>query len=252
MVDKEQIAYLTGLSIVEVEALASRLENVRRSVADAARAAGRDPTEITLVGVSKFLPASMAAAAVCLGLQDLGENRVQEMLAKQEDLSAQDLHPAWHLIGTLQKNKVKYLLGRTALIHSVDSKDLLEEIANRSVKADIVTDVLLQVNTAHEATKHGFDPDELLADAVCFSSQSGVRIRGVMTMAPLFEDPELARPVFAQTQALFTNLAAGPLGADTFNILSMGMSQDYVQAIAYGATHVRIGTAIFGPRPPLG
>ncbi len=249
--DREYIAQLTGLSVIEIEALASRLVNVQQSVSQAALAAGRNPAEITLIGVSKFLPASMAAAAVYLGLHDLGENRVQEMLAKQDDLSAQDLHPAWHLIGTLQKNKVKYLLGRTALIHSVDSAELLEEIASRSTKAGFVTDVLLQVNTAHEATKHGFDPDELLASAGRFSSQTGVRIRGLMTMAPLFEDPEMSRPVFAQTQALFAMLAAGPLGSETFNILSMGMSQDYSQAIACGATHVRIGTAIFGPRPPL-
>ncbi|MDD2458219.1 MAG: YggS family pyridoxal phosphate-dependent enzyme [Eubacteriales bacterium] len=249
--DNEQIARVAGLTVAEVEALSSRLAQVRLSVAAAAQAAGRDPAEITLVGVSKFLPASMAAAAVCLGLQDLGENRVQEMLAKQDDLTARSLHPAWHLIGTLQKNKVKYLLGRTALIHSVDSADLLQEIASRSTKAGLVTDVLLQVNTAHEATKHGFDPDELITGASSFSEQSGVRIRGLMTMAPLFADPELARPVFAQTQELFASLAEGPLGTAFFNNLSMGMSQDYIQAIACGATHVRIGTAIFGPRPPL-
>lgn len=252
MVDNEQIAQLAGLPVLEVAALANRLENVRRSVAAAAQAAGRDPAEITLIGVSKFLPASMATAAVCLGLHDLGENRVQEMLAKQDDLSDKDLHPSWHLIGTLQKNKVKYLIGRTALIHSIDSAELLEELASRSSKAGLVTDVLLQVNTAHEATKHGFDPDELLANADRFASQSGIRVRGLMTMAPLFEHPDQTRPVFGQTQILFASLAAGPLGSDTFNILSMGMSQDYSQAIACGATHVRIGTAIFGPRPSQG
>jgi hypothetical protein len=249
LVDNEQIARVTGLPVPEVVALASRLEQVRLSVATAARDAGRDPAEITLVGVSKFLPAAMAAAAVGLGLQDLGENRVQEMLAKQDELAARNLHPAWHLIGTLQKNKVKYLLGRTHLIHSVDSAELLQEIASRSTKAGLVTDVLLQVNTAHETTKHGFEPDELVAGAASFADQPGVRVRGLMTMAPLFEDPEQTRPVFAQTQTLFATLAAGPFGADHFNILSMGMSQDFVQAIACGATHVRIGTAIFGHRP---
>lgn len=252
--DNEQIAMLTGLSMHDMDALASRLQKVQQTIADAARTAGRDPAQITLIGVTKFFPAALAEAAVLLGLSSLGENRVQELLQKQEVLAQKNLQPDWHLIGTLQKNKVKYLLGRTALIHSVDSPGLLEEIAHRSEKAGLVTDVLLQVNTAHEASKHGFDPVDLKTGSAVLArvqKAQGVRIRGLMTMAPLYEDPELTRPVFTRTQALFAELAQGPLASEAFTVLSMGMSQDYVQAIACGATHVRIGSAIFGSRPSL-
>ena len=247
----EDIAKLTGLPLQVITDMDQRLHHVQASIASAARAAGRDPAEITLIGVSKFFPAAMAEAAFHMGLRDLGENRVQEMLAKQDDLAAKNLKPAWHLIGTLQKNKVKHVIGRTSLIHSVDSPELLEEIARRSEMAGLVTDVLLQVNPAHEATKHGFDPEELLSQASELAAQAGVRICGLMTMAPLFEDPEQTRPVFAKTRDLFMTLARGPLGSPDFKVLSMGMSQDFVQAIACGATHVRIGTAIFGSRMPL-
>ncbi len=247
--NNEQIADLSGLSETEVAALAGRLSTVRRQVEEAARLAGRDPQSVTLIGVSKFFPAALARAAVLLGLDNLGENRVQEMLAKQADLAAQGLFPAWHLIGTLQKNKVRSVVGHAALIHSVDSCELLAEISRRSLAAGLTTDVLLQVNTAREASKHGFDPDEMPELARTLGSVPGVRIRGLMTMAPLLPDPEDTRPVFAATRRLFEKLAESPLGSLEFNILSMGMSHDFVQAIACGSTHVRIGTAIFGPRP---
>ena len=237
-----------GLPENEARLMAGRLAAVRASIDQAAILAGREPGSVTLIGVSKFFPAAAAITAVRLGLTDLGENRVQEMLGKQDILEPLGLRPNWHLIGTLQKNKVKYILGRTALVHSVDSADLLMEIARRSHSAGLQTDVLLQVNTAHEATKHGFEPDELLAQARQLVSVPGVRLRGLMTMAPLFEDAEQTRPVFARTKAIFDQIAAELADPAVFNILSMGMSHDFVQAIACGATHVRIGTAIFGQR----
>lgn len=231
-----------------LEPLAERLQAVQAAIAAAALAAGRRAEEITLIGVSKFFPAELALAAVRCGLCDLGENRVQEMLAKIDALALAGEHPRWHLIGTLQKNKVRLVIGRTSLIHSVDSLALIQEIGRRSRQQNGMTDILLQVNTAAEETKHGFDPAELNAAAELAAAEPGVRLRGLMAMAPLVGDPRDALPVFSRTQDLFRQMADAlgrPAGLD---ILSMGMSHDFIQAIACGATHVRIGSAIFGPR----
>ena len=230
------------------QAMARRLAEVRQAIEQAARQAGRNPADITLIGVSKFFPAAAAISALRLGLSDLGENRVQEMLGKQAELAPLDLHPRWHLIGTLQKNKVKYIIGQTALIHSVDSLDLLEEISRRSQQAGIVTNVLIQVNTAGEASKHGFTPAALPAQAAQLGALPNIQLCGLMTMAPLYENAEETLPVFAQTRDLFLRLQTEHPEWTEFKILSMGMSHDFVQAIACGATHIRIGTAIFGAR----
>lgn len=238
-----------------VRLISSRSEAVRRQIDDAARAAGRRPEEVHLIAVTKFFPAEVAAAACAAGLQDLGENRVQELVAKQEALAGMGLSPRWHLIGTLQRNKVKYVIGRTHLIHSGDSLELLSEISRRSVAAGIETAVLLQLNPALEASKHGFSPDGFAEAAALALRLPGLRIGGLMAMAPLVEDPELARPFFQTSRDCFETLrqlhqAACP-GRPLPDVLSMGMSHDFVQAIACGATHVRIGTAIFGPRPSV-
>ncbi|HBP38050.1 MAG TPA: YggS family pyridoxal phosphate-dependent enzyme [Clostridiales bacterium] len=227
--------------------MATRLNAVRQQIAAAACASGRRPEEITLIGVSKFFPAAAALAASRSGLHDLGENRVQEMLGKINDLSAAGVSPRWHLIGTLQKNKVRQIIGLTHLIHSADSWPLLQEIDRRSLERGLVSDVLLQVNASGETTKHGFAPEELAPAAAAARPLKGLRLRGLMTMAPLFDNPDDTRPVFAAAHQLFDRLA-GEQDPDVFNILSMGMSHDFRQAIACGATHVRIGTAIFGPR----
>ncbi|MDD2534588.1 MAG: YggS family pyridoxal phosphate-dependent enzyme [Eubacteriales bacterium] len=236
--------------LVTEKLMRDRLAAVRLAIDEAAHRVGRNPQAITLIGVSKFFPVDAAITAVKLGLTDLGENRVQEMLGKQDTMALLGLTPNWHLIGTLQKNKVKYIIGRTHLIHSVDSFELLTEINNRSLQAGLTTDILLQVNTAQEASKHGLTHADvrLWVKANQHDLHSGLRIRGLMTMAPLFDDPEATRPVFAQTQQLYNELRDTKLLGDSFDVLSMGMSHDYVQAIACGATHIRIGTAIFGAR----
>lgn len=233
------------------EALADRIHSVREQIAQAAQVCGRDPAGITLIGVSKFFPAKAAQLAFESGLQDLGENRVQEMLAKQDALLEQGMSPRWHLIGTLQKNKVKYIIGRTYLIHSVDSLELLEEISRRSEQAGVVTDVLLQVNPAREETKHGFETAEISQVTDELSNLPGVRVCGLMTIAPLFDDPMQTMPVFSATQDLFVQLKQKHPDWTWFDTLSMGMSHDFYQAIACGATHIRIGTAIFGSRPTV-
>lgn len=236
-----------------VQSIRERAEAVRLKIASAALAAGRDPAEVHLIAVTKFFPPEVAAAAVAAGLGDLGENRVQELLAKQDVLSSQGIAPRWHLIGTLQRNKVKHIVGRTHLIHSGDSLELLAEISDRSQIAGVETAILLQLNPALEQTKHGFAPAGFAAAAAEALRLPGLRISGIMAMAPLVENPEDARPFFQESASQFQILCnlhreicpEKPMPV----ILSMGMSHDFVPAIACGATHVRIGTALFGPRP---
>ncbi len=229
-------------------AMAERMAVIRQQIGEAAEKAGREPDEITLIGVSKRFPAAAASLAVRAGLRDLGENRVQEMMPKIDQLESEGLTPNWHLIGTLQKNKVKYVVGRCYMIHSVDSVKLLEALSKRSVSLQTVTRVLLQVNSSGEDSKHGFDPDTLTDAARKAFTFPGLSVRGLMTMAPLTENPQETLPVFQKTQDLFEQIRARSDTPETFDCLSMGMSQDFRQAIACGATHVRIGTALFGMR----
>jgi pyridoxal phosphate enzyme (YggS family) len=224
------------------------LRLVRSDIESAAREYKREPEDITLIGVSKFFPPEYAAAAFRLGLSDLGENRVQELTLKIQKLAEQELKPKWHLIGTLQKNKVKYIIGKTNLIHSVDTFDLLTEISRQSDKAALVTDVLLQVNISGEASKHGFDPDFLLEHLKEYAGLPGIGYRGLMTMAPLNAKPDQTRLVFGAARELQKLIVSRCPELQEFNYLSMGMSQDFRQAIECGATHIRIGTAIFGSR----
>lgn len=225
-----------------------RLEQVKHNIAVAAGKSGRQPEDITIIGVSKFFPAEIARIAIQCGLGDLGENRVQEFLAKADFLAHDDISPRWHLIGTLQTNKIRYILGRTCLIHSVDRPRLLAELAAQSREKGLVTDILLQINISGEASKHGFAPEQTMAAVEQAVSLAGVRLRGLMTMAPLVEDPQTLRPLFAETGNLFARIREELAPGNYFSILSMGMTQDYIQAIECGATHVRLGTALFGPR----
>lgn len=236
-----------------VEQIRQRAAAVRLRIDDAARASGRDPETVHLIAVTKFFPAEVAIAACAAGLTELGENRVQEMLSKQSALSEKGLKPNWHLIGTLQKNKVRHVIGRTALIHSGDDLDLLREISRRSQAADCITHVLLQINPACEETKHGFRPDEFAAAAQEALTLPGLQIDGIMAMAPLLPDPDETIPFFRLSAHMFEILCErhGQIcpGRPRPSVLSMGMSEDFPQAIACGATHIRVGTAIFGPRP---
>lgn len=222
---------------------------MQNAISDAALKSGRQPEDITLIGVTKQFPPEVALQAFQAGIHNLAENRVQDLLAKQDRLAAAGLHPDWHLIGTLQRNKVRHIIGRTCLVHSADSLELLKEISRRSQNKDLITDVLLQVNSSGEESKHGFSPDELPAAAGQAGSMPGIRIRGLMTMAQLTAHPDETRPVFEKTKTLFDQIGTQLGRPDTWNILSMGMSQDYIQAIESGATHVRVGSALFGSRP---
>lgn len=225
-----------------------RLEDVERRICEVLAGCGRSRDSLTLIGVSKFFPPEYAKAAYELGLHDLGENRVQELLSKKELLSAEGIHPNWHLIGTLQTNKVKYIAGNTALIHSVSSVELIEEIQKRSMMKEQSVKILLQINTAREESKHGFFAEEIERAAELASSCPNLELCGLMTMAPIQSAEHEAKRVFDETRTIFERLKTQVRNPEFWNILSMGMSQDYIDAIQCGSTHIRIGTSIFGKR----
>lgn len=214
-------------------------------VKDAALSCGRSPDEVTVIGVSKLHPAEAAIAAVHAGLSNLGENRIEELLPKIERLGAEGLFPAWHMIGSLQRRKVRDIIGKVSLIHSIDREELLQEISARSVAAGIITPVLLEVNVSGEDSKHGFTLDMTGRLFDLSMQNAGINVCGLMTMAPFTEDEKILNSVFYNMQTLFETLKMQGAGSD-FKILSMGMSNDYPIAIRHGATHIRVGTAIFG------
>ena len=226
------------------EILKINIDSVRDRIAAAARRAGRDPSEITLIAVSKTRSAQEIDAAAELGITDVGENKVQEIVAKQPDVKAK---LRWHLIGHLQTNKVKAVIGKVDVIHSVDSIHLAEEIDKRAAQLNIVKDILLQVNVAGEEQKSGFSLDEFRDSAADIADRfKNVRIRGLMQVAPDTDDPEEVRVYFRQLKDLFEELKKET--APQADMLSMGMSGDFEVAVEEGATHVRVGTAIFGNR----
>ncbi len=196
---------------------------------------------MTIVAVTKTVGLEDIRQALDAGIVDFGENRVQEFLGKH------GLFPGvrWHFIGTLQTNKVKDVVGRTHLIHSVDSMRLLREIARRAREMDVVQDVLLQVNVAGELAKHGFEPGDLRDVLLEVSREPGVQVRGLMTMAP-FHRPEEVRWVFRGLRELRDSLKEMPINGVELDELSMGMTNDYRVAVEEGATIVRVGRAIFG------
>lgn len=227
--------------------ISDNIASVKNSIDEATAASGREKGSVTLIGVTKVFPVEYAEAAAVSGLKDLGENRVQELVPKVEGFSALDIDANWHLIGTLQKNKVKYIIGKTSLIHSVNTVELAEEISKRSESNNVNSAILLQANVSGEETKHGFAPHELKPALDKIMAMPNITICGLMTMAPIETYEGEAREVFAKTRVIFEELKTYT-GLDTWNVLSMGMSQDYKSAIYEGSTHIRIGTAIFGDR----
>jgi hypothetical protein len=221
--------------------VASRYEAVRRAVADAADCVGRSADEVTVVAVTKTVGLEDIRHAIAAGARDFGENRVQEFLGKY------GLFPDvnWHFIGTLQTNKVKDVVGKACLIHSVDSLHLLSAIDRKARELEIVQPVLLQVNVSGEMSKHGMDADEAQHTIEAARELPGVEIRGLMTMAP-FGRPEDARWVFRELKRLATCLSALRLNGVELDELSMGMTNDFKVAVEEGATIVRVGRAIFG------
>lgn len=220
-----------------------RYNEVLAEVRTACQRCGRDPADVKVVAVTKTQPLEVLEDARAQGLAVFGENRVQELLQKQERL---DAGIEWHLIGTLQRNKVKQIAGRAALIHSVDSLRLAQAISTEAAGRGIVQDVLLQVNIAEEESKHGFTSGGILKEIKEISALKGIKIKGLMTMAPYTDEPELVRYVFKNLKSLSKNIA------ETHGIrmqeLSMGMSGDFAVAVEEGATLIRVGSRIFGER----
>jgi PLP dependent protein len=223
--------------------VAERWQTVRARVEAACARAGRDPRSVTIVAVSKTHDADAARAAVAAGVTDLGENYAQELTDKLAACSG--LNVAWHFIGRLQRNKAKLVAGKVALVHAVDSLELASELGKRA--GEQVQPILLAVNLAGEASKSGVTEPAARELAQAVRQVPGVRLDGLMTMPPPSDDPEASRPYFERLRALRDVLVVEQGLA--LPVLSMGMSGDYEVAIACGATHVRIGTAIFGPRP---
>ena len=225
--------------------IAENIARVRADIAAAAKEAGRKPEEITLVGASKMNGASACREAVAAGIDALGENRVQEMTAKLQE-HAYDGAPL-HFIGHLQRNKVKQVVGKVNLIQSVGSLELLEEIEKAAGKLGLVQEILLEVNIGEEEAKSGFAPAELLSGAEAALGREHVTVLGLMTIPPADAEREENLRYFDKVRALFLDMNE-KLFHNSLQVLSMGMSGDYEDAVRAGATMVRVGTAIFGSR----
>ncbi len=221
------------------------LQKVEKNIEAACKRAGRERSEVTLIAVGKTKPAEMLQEVYNTGIRDFGENKVQEMIDKYAVLP-EDIH--WHMIGHLQRNKVKYLMGKAVLIHSVDSLRLAEEISAQSVKHEVTTDILIEVNIAGEESKFGTSKEEALALVEAAAKLPNIHICGLMTIAPYVDDPEDNRKYFRGIRELSVDIKEKNIDNVDMCILSMGMSGDYEVAIEEGATMVRVGSGIFGAR----
>lgn len=220
------------------------IEMVQHRIAAAAVRAGRDPKSVMLIAVSKTKPVSMIQEALSAGQEVFGENRVQELCEKYEVLP----DAQWHLIGHLQTNKVKAVVGKAALIHSVDSAALADEIEKRAAAMDVVQRILVQVNVSGEESKFGISPEALPGLCEHISALSHVKLEGLMTISVKGMAPSGNRAVFGRLRQLSEEIAALKLPNVTMQELSMGMTHDFEEAVEAGATMLRIGTAIFGAR----
>ena len=225
--------------------IAENIHSIRRRMAAAAERAGRRPEDILLVGASKMNDAAACRAAIAAGIDALGENRVQEM-AEKSALHAYDGAPL-HFIGHLQRNKVRQVVGTVSLIHSVGSWPLLEEIQRQAERRELTQEVLLEVNVGGEESKSGFAPEAVYEAAERAKALGNIRVRGLMTIPPIQREPHGNLPFFAKIARLYVDISRN-LYDNEFTYLSMGMSDDFEDAIAAGATVVRVGSAIFGHR----
>ncbi len=225
--------------------LAENLRQVEEQIQAACGRAGRKREEVTLIAVSKTKPVSMLTEIYESGIRDFGENKVQELCDKKEELPT-DIR--WHMIGHLQRNKVKHIIKDVALIHSVDTYRLAEEINVHAKKVQRTMPILIEVNIARESSKFGILEDEALQLVKEIAPLDNLRIKGLMAIAPYVEDPEENRPYFKKLKNLSVDIARENIDNVSMDVLSMGMTGDYVTAIEEGATIVRVGTGIFGKR----
>lgn len=225
--------------------LSDNLHEVQENIRKACERSGRNPEDVTLIAVSKTKPVSDIEQIYAAGIREFGENKVQEMNDKQKVLPG-DIN--WHMIGHLQRNKVKYIVDNVAMIHSVDSVRLAEEISKEAVKKNVAVDILVEVNVAKEESKFGLYTENVGQFVEQISKLPGINIKGLMTSAPFVDNPEDNRQYFKKLKDLSVDINAKNIDNVHMDFLSMGMTNDYVVAVEEGATHVRVGTAIFGHR----
>ena len=225
--------------------LKENLEYVESQIREACERSGRAREEVTLIAVSKTKPVSVLKEAYDLGVRVFGENKVQELADKYEALP-KDIR--WHMIGHLQRNKVKYIIDKVELIHSVDSLRLAETIEKEAARHNITANILIEVNVAKEESKFGLMPEELDGFVSEVAKFPHIQVQGLMTIAPFVDDPEENRGIFQRLRKLSVDIAAKNVDNITMRILSMGMTNDYTVAVEEGAAMVRVGTGIFGAR----
>ena len=223
--------------------LKENLANVEKNIEQACKNAGRNRNEVTLIAVSKTKPVEMLQEIYDENIRDFGENKVQELCSKMEQLPS-DIR--WHMIGHLQRNKVKYIVGKVELIHSVDTYRLAEEINIQAKKQNVIVPILVEVNIAHEESKFGISAEDAILLVEEISRLENIRIKGLMTIAPYVENPEDNRLYFRKIKQLSVDITNKNIDNVSMEILSMGMTGDYMVAIEEGATMVRVGTGIFG------
>lgn len=223
----------------------SNLKSIRSQIVNATKKSGRLLQDISIIGVTKTIDVDKMEMLYDEGIISFGENKVQELMDKYDRF--QD-RIKWHLIGHLQTNKVKYIVGKVELIHSVDSIDVLGEIDKRARKLGIIQNVLIQVNVSGEETKYGFSPDEVAHVIKVAKDYKSIKVKGLMTMAPNYENVENTRPVFRGLKDLYDNISKGNHENVKMEVLSMGMTHDYEVAIEEGSNMIRLGTAIFGKK----
>lgn len=221
------------------------IQAINEKISDIALSCGRDPDDIVLIAVTKTVSPSNISKALEAGLQNFGENRVQELVEKYDKI---DKKAKWHLIGSLQTNKVKYIIDKVELIHSLDRIKLAKEIEKRAARIDRQIPALIQVNISGESTKSGIIPEETMDFIEAMKQYPHIRIKGLMTIGPLTEDRELIRDCFRQMKKLFDEIKTKKFSHAQMQYLSMGMTNDFDIAIEEGANMVRIGRAIFGER----
>ena len=217
-------------------------ENIAKAAVDS----GRKPEDITFLAATKTVEAEFINYAVSLGLDHIGENRVQELLSKYDDYNLSNTK--LHMIGHLQTNKVRQIVGKVDMIESVDSFKLAKEISEQSIKRNLSTDVLVEVNIGGEESKSGVSPEELESLLCQIAPLDGIKVKGLMTIPPICENKQKICRYFENMRKLFLDISSKKIDNINMNVLSMGMSDDYMEAIREGATMVRIGSALFGAR----
>lgn len=225
--------------------VAENLAQVQKNINESCNKINRDPNEVTLIAVSKTKPVEMLKEAYDAGARVFGENKVQEIVDKYDQMPSD---VKWHMIGHLQRNKVKYIVDKVDMIHSVDSYRLAQTIETEAAKKNVAVSVLLEVNVAEEESKFGLKMDEVLPLVQQISELPHVQVKGLMTIAPFVSNPEDNREIFRKLKKLSVDIEAKNINNTTMSVLSMGMTGDYMVAVQEGATMVRVGTGIFGER----